>query len=74
MNSLCFVVVHHVLLEKCWRSENLVADSAGCLADAVDVSHVVEEGTFSGSEFRTDVALVDDVFGNANAVLRGRNW
>jgi hypothetical protein len=73
MNSFCLVVVHHVFLEKCWRSKDLVADSAGSFTDAVDVSHVVEERAFGGPEFGTDVALVDDVFWNADAVWKGIN-
>lgn len=70
MNSLCFIVIHHVLLQQRWCSENLSTDIARRLAHPMDVSHVIEERSLCWTHFRADVTLIYDIFGLSNTVNR----
>lgn len=64
---LRFVVVHHVLLQECRRTEHLAADIAWRFADSVHIPHVIEERSLGRTHFRADVALEGLVFGLSNA-------
>jgi hypothetical protein len=50
-------MVHHVLLQQNFGSENFVADVALAMLDAMSVSHVIEERSLGWTYFRALVAL-----------------